>query len=72
MHHKAQGADNGEEDEARVHQIAGHLGQQQAQKFDADLGIEFAFAVKALAEVIGLFGDARAARRRWRRCRAGS
>ena len=64
MHHQADGADNGEEDKARIHHIARHLGQQQAQEFDADLGIEFGFAVKAFAECIRLFGDAQALARR--------
>ena len=53
-------ADDGEEDEARIDQIAGQLGQQQAQKFHADLGVELAFAFEARAEDIGLLGDAQA------------
>ena len=58
MNRKTRRADQSEEDEARIDQIARQLGEQQAEELQADLDVELALALLALAEDIGLLGDA--------------
>ena len=44
--------------------VAGQLGEEQTQKLQSDLNVEFALALVASAEDVGLFGDGQARSRR--------
>src|SRR6185437_6389080 len=66
MNDQAGGADQHEEQKPRFDKIACDLREDQSQELDANLNVELALPLLALAENVGLLGDAQ------RRARGGN